>query len=152
MIRSISLALLVAISNLCSGQRGMSEAEAKSPFTEADFRAALELFGPSSDAAERAREIAAIIAVSELAREEYQSDPVRYLERHPVAEGEAPFPTATISPDLLMMLSVVSPDLEAKVRSYMSATRLISGSLATRWETQRRKLKEELERRPRGPG
>jgi hypothetical protein len=119
----------------------MTEREAESRFTEADFRAALELFGSSSDAAKRAREISAAVAAAESARIEYQADPRRYLERRPAAEGEASFPTATISPDLLMMLSVVSPDLEAKVRSYMNAGRLITGSMAEGWETQRSKPK-----------
>ena len=125
---------------------------AESPFTEADFRAALELCGSSSDAAKQAREISATLAAAESAREECEADPRRYLERHPRAEGEAAFPTATISPDLLMFLSVVSPDLEAKVRSYMNAGRLITGSMAERWETQRSKLKEALEKTRRRPG
>jgi len=152
MNKPILLNLIFGVSKLCFGQGRMTEREAESPFTEADFRAALKLCGSSSDAAKRAREISAAVAAAESAREEYQADPRRYLERHPAAEGEASFPTATISPDLLMMLSVVSPDLEAKVRSYMNAGRLITGSMAERWETERSKLKEILEKSSRRPG
>jgi hypothetical protein len=44
-----------------------------------------------------------------------------------------------------MMLSLVDPILEAKVRSYMAESRLITGLLAERWEAQRERLKEALE-------
>ena len=57
----------------------------------------------------------------------------------------AAFPSIAISPDLLMMLSLVDPILEAKVRSYMAESRLITGLLAERWEAQRERLKEALE-------
>jgi hypothetical protein len=119
----------------------------KSPFTEADVQAALELVEPSPDAAQLASEIIATIRLGESATEEYTRGPDAYTRLHPRPPSEASVPSVALSPDLLMMLSLVSPELESKVRSYMADSGLIAGALAKRWEASREKMRHALAQR-----
>jgi hypothetical protein len=86
-----------------------------------------------------------MISAAEAARERQGDNVTGGVEQEGSPYHNAAFPSIAISPDLLMMLSLVNPILEAKVRRYMAESRLITGPLAERWEAQRERLKEALE-------
>jgi len=122
----------------------MSEDYPTLPFSTAEFRAALELFGPVEGSEDQARQFSEMISAAEAARERRGGNLTGPVEQEGSSYRHAAFPSIAISPDLLMMLSLVNPILEAKVRSYMAESRLITGPLAERWEAQRERLKEAL--------
>jgi hypothetical protein len=125
----------------------MKEPTANLPFTEADVRAAIELFEPSAGAAQLAKEIIATIRLGESAMEEYERDPDTYTKLHPVPSSYTPIPSVALSPDLLVMLSLVSQELESTVRSYIADTGLITGALEERWEASREQMRHALAQR-----